>query len=164
MAWLRGLDRFNQTLMVLAAFWGFILAVTITIDVTGRGLFNQPLVGTVEIITNSVVVMVFLQVCYAVRSRSMLRADFLVNVVPGWLQRIFNIICYGTGAFIFGLVAYGCIEPLIRAYERGEFEGEGALRVPTWPIYSVIIAGSLLATMNYLVLLALEFRNRPPAA
>ncbi|MDH5748990.1 MAG: hypothetical protein OEY85_06745, partial [Rhodospirillales bacterium] len=62
---------------------------------------------------------------------------------------------------IFGLVVYGCFDPLMTAIERNEYEGDGALRVPVWPTYIVIILGSTLASLSYLVLLAREISNQP---
>lgn len=154
------LKKLNRGLMVLAAFWAFLLAVSIGIDVAGRELINRPLTGTYELITNSIAMIAFLQVAYAVQSRSMLRADFLLHLFPDGLKRALNAIGYLAGAFIFALIVYGCFEPLTQAWVRGEFEGDGALRVPVWPIYSVIVAGSLLACLSYLVMLYEEVSGR----
>lgn len=153
MAAIRILQKLNRMLMVFAAFWAFFLAVTITLDVSGRGLFNQPLTGTHELIVNSVVMIVFLQVAYAVSSGSMLRADFLLHLFPVRLKQALNIVGYLGGTAIFALIVYGCFEPMIQAFERGEYEGDGALRVPVWPIYCVIILGALLACLSYLAML-----------
>ncbi len=152
MGLLRVADRLNQALMVLAAFWGFILAVVITVDVVGRGLFAMPLTGSLEIVTNSIIVIAFLQLGYAVRSRSMLRADFLVHFLPGKLRQGLAFLGYLAGAFVFGLLVAACVEPAMDAWHSGEFEGEGALRVPTWPMYGVILLGSGLASLNYIIL------------
>lgn len=149
LAFLRNL---NRMMMVLAAFWAFILAVLITVDVTGRGLFNAPLVGTVEIIKNSIVVMVFLQAGYIVQTGSMLRADFLVASMGPRLTAVFDKVSCLAGAALFGLIVYGCVSPMMRAWSRGEFEGEGALRIVTWPIYAVIIFGSAMAALNYVLI------------
>lgn len=145
------IGRLNRSLMVLAAFWAFFLAIVITTDVAGRGLFDRPLAGAVEIVANSIVLMVFLQAGEVVRSRSMLRADFLVESIGPRASRALEIGGCLAGALLFGLIAYGCVEPAMTAYERGEFEGE-ALRVPTWPIYATIVFGSVLAAVNYVVL------------
>lgn len=154
-------DRLNRVLMVAAAFWAFILAVAITIDVTGRGLFSAPLTGTLEIVVNSIVVIAFLQIGFAVRSRSMLRADFLLQVMPRRLRRGLDVLGLLAGAAVFGLLAYAILDPLTSALATGEYEGEGALRVPTWPIYGVIAFGAGLACLNYLVLAFLALREEP---
>lgn len=153
----------NRSLMTLSAFWAFFLAVIITIDVVGRAFFGAPLTGAVEIIVNSIVVIAFLQLAYAVGSGSMLRADFIIGLFPKRGQLIIDIAGLLTGAAVFLLLAYAVVDPLAGAYVSGEYEGEGALRVPTWPIYSTILVGSLLAAVNYVVLAVTRFRREEPA-
>jgi TRAP-type C4-dicarboxylate transport system permease small subunit len=142
--------------MVFAAFWAFCLAINICLDVLGRSAFNQPLTGTHEIIKNSVAMITFLQVAYAVQSKSMLRADFLTHLFPPILTRTLGVFGYFMGAAIFGLIVYGCIDPLFTAIERQEFEGDGALRIPVWPTYCVIVLGSFLAAGSYVILMVRE--------
>ena len=153
---IRLFERLNRGLMVFAAFWAFCLAINICLDVLGRSAFNQPLTGTHEIIKNSVAMITFLQVAYAVQSKSMLRADFLTHLFPPILTRTLGVFGYFMGAAIFGLIVYGCIDPLFTAIERQEFEGDGALRIPVWPTYCVIVLGSFLAASSYVVLMARE--------
>ena len=40
----------------------------------------------------------------------------------------------------------------IASYVEGEYEGEGALRVPSWPARWTVLIGSGVAMMNYLVM------------
>ena len=73
----------SKALMVVAALWAFVLAFYILIDVIARNL-EVPIEGTSEIVTNSIVVVVFLQLAYCVHIRGMLRADFLLHFMgPG---------------------------------------------------------------------------------
>ncbi|MGH6728324.1 MAG: hypothetical protein ACREB8_17535, partial [Pseudolabrys sp.] len=44
----------------------------------------------------------------------------------------------------------------IASWVGGEFEGEGALHVPSWPTRFMILIGSGLAVINYLVLAYLD--------
>ena len=94
-------DRLSRFLMVLAAAWAFILTFFIVADIVGRNVFNSPVYGVREIVMNSIVMIVFLQAGYAVRSRSMLRADFLVQSFPDWFQRCTLALghCLGAGFF-----------------------------------------------------------------
>ena len=46
---------FSRAIHLVSAFWTLGLAILIFLDVSGRGLFNQPIPGTKEIIQNSVV-------------------------------------------------------------------------------------------------------------
>jgi len=141
--------------MVLAAFWAFVLCFITLADIIFRAL-NYPLHGTKEIIANSVVIIVFLQIGFAVRSRSMLGADFLVAIFGPNTQRYLTIFGLLLGALFFAILFKGAIGPALRSFANGEFDGEGAMRVPVWPTRFVILIGSALAVINYLALAAIE--------
>ena len=44
----------------------------------------------------------------------------------------------------------------MRSFANGEFDGEGALRVPVWPTRFAILLGAGLAGLNYLLLSLVE--------
>lgn len=145
-------DKLAKFMMVLAAVWAFILTFVILTDIIGRGVFNDPFNGVREIVANSIVIIVFLQAGYAVRSRSMLSAEFLVDRFPPTARRIALGISYLLGAVFFALIIWGGWNFAINSWVEGEFEGEGALRVPSWPTRFIILFGSALAVVNYIVL------------
>lgn len=146
---LKTVPTINRLLMLITAFWAFFLAILVTTDVVLRGVFNAPITGVVEIIKNSIVVMVFLQMGYVVYTDSMLRADFFIQHLKPRVRRFFDVGNALAGTALFGLMAYACIDPMLGALERGEFEGEGALRIVTWPVYCVLITGSAWCSFNY---------------
>ena len=145
-------DRLSKFLMVVAALWAFGLTFMILADIIGRGAFDAPMNGTAELVTASIVIIVFLQAGYAIRSRSMLRADFLVIHLPPRVQKVLLAIGYLLGAAFFLMIITGGLDESIRSYTEGEYEGEGALRVPSWPARWTVLIGSGLAMVNYLVL------------
>ena len=142
-------DRVSKSLMVLAAVWAFALVFLVLGDIIGRGAFDRPIYGTVEMVSASVVIIAFLQAGYAIRSRSMLKADFLVTRLPRGVQRILLGFGYLLGAAFFLMIITGGWEESIRSFVEGEFEGEGALRVPSWPARWTVLIGSALALINY---------------
>jgi TRAP-type C4-dicarboxylate transport system permease small subunit len=143
-------------MMILAALWAFVLTFIILADIIARGAFNNPLNGVREIVANSIVMIVFLQAGYAIRSRSMLSADFLFAHFPRWLQRAALAAGYLLGAAFFGLIIWGGWDLAVASWVGGEFEGEGALHVPAWPTRFLILLGSAVAVVNYLVLAWLD--------
>jgi TRAP-type C4-dicarboxylate transport system permease small subunit len=149
-------DIVARCLMVLAAIWAFILCFIILADVVGRSFFDFPLHGTTEIVANSIVMIVFLQAGYAIRSNAMLRTDVLVGVLGPNARRVALGFADLLGAVFFLIIVIGAYEPAIKAFMNGEFEGEGALRVPVWPTRWVILVGSALAIVNYLVLFFID--------
>ncbi|MBS29420.1 MAG: hypothetical protein CL566_10965 [Alphaproteobacteria bacterium] len=153
-------ERISKWLMVIAAMWAFLLAFYILADVIGR-FFGFPLKGTHEVVKNSIVMIAFMQVAYCVLSRSMLRADFLLHLIGGKSERVINFLGYVLGALFFAALFWGTKDPAWRAIVTGEFEGEGALRVPTWPARWVVLITSALLVVNYLMLALKEVLLQP---
>jgi TRAP-type C4-dicarboxylate transport system permease small subunit len=151
----RATDRLTQFLMIFGAIWAFVLCFFILAEIICRA-FDIPISGTKEIVANSVVIIMFMQIGYAVRSGSMLRADFLVVMMPKVLQKLLLILCLLAGAAFFFFLLKSGIKPALRSFANGEFDGEGALRVPVWPARFAILLGGGLAGVNYLLLSFVE--------
>jgi TRAP-type C4-dicarboxylate transport system permease small subunit len=149
-------DKIAKFMMVMAATWAFILTFIIMADIIGRGVFNSPVHGVREIVANSIVIIVFLQAGYAIRSRSMLSADFVIDIFPSWARRAALALGYLLGVVFFVLIIWGGWQLAVDSWVGGEFEGEGALRVPAWPTRFMILLGSALAIVNYLVMAYLD--------
>ena len=148
-------DRLTKFLMVAGALWAFGLCFLVLAEIGARAI-NQPISGTKELIANSVVMILFMQVGYAVRSGSMLRADFLVVLLPPVWRKALLIMAYVLGAAFFLFLFKSGLIPAMRSFEGGEFDGEGALKVPVWPARFAIVGGSLLASINYVLLCIIE--------
>jgi TRAP-type C4-dicarboxylate transport system permease small subunit len=149
-------DKIAKLMMVMAATWAFILTFIIMADIIGRGVFNDPVQGVREIVANSIVIIVFLQAGYAIRSRSMLSAEFVIDLFPTWARRAALALGYLLGIAFFVLIIWGGWQLAIDSWVGDEFEGEGALRVPAWPTRFLILVGSVLAIINYLVVAYLD--------
>ena len=142
--------RLVHVLLAVAALITFSLSFLVAADVIGRVVFNSPVKGTPEIVSMSIVIICFLLAAYAVRSGAMLSADVLVDVV-GPSARRFSAIASGVlGAAFFLLIVWGTLEPLQHAWTSGEYEGEGALRVPVWPARVVGLLGAALGAAIYI--------------
>jgi len=148
-------DRMTRLLMILGAIWAFILCFFILADIIFRAL-NLPISGTKEIVANSVVIIVFMQVGFAVRSGSMLRADFLVLALPKSVQKLLLIFAYLLGAALFLFLLKAGITPALRSFANGEFDGEGAMKVAVWPARFAILVGGAMAGFNYILLTLVE--------
>ncbi|MFZ3581778.1 TRAP transporter small permease [Loktanella sp. DJP18] len=148
-------DRLTKFLMIVGALWAFGLCLVALTDIVLRAA-NIPFSGTKEIVANSVVIIVFMQVGFAVRSGSMLRADFLVIMFPAGVQRVLHVLALLLGAAFFLFLLWSSVEPAMRSYVRGEFDGAGALQVPVWPARWAIVVGAGLAGINYVLLTLVE--------
>lgn len=155
MALIRFTDWLTKTLMIIGAIWAFCLCFVTLADIVLRAM-SIPLSGTKEIVANSVVIIVFMQVGFAVRSGSMLRADFLVILLPKWVQKALTVFALILGACFFLYLLNAAVTPAMRSFTRGEFDGAGALQVPVWPARWAIAIGAGLAGLNYILLTLVE--------
>jgi TRAP-type C4-dicarboxylate transport system permease small subunit len=129
----------------------FLLGFLICADVFGRALFNSPVKGTPEIVSMSIVIICFLLAGYAVQSGSMIYTDAVVSIF-GVRGRAFALLLSAVlGILFFGLIVWGSYEPTLYAWMSGEFEGEGALRIPAWPARVVVLVGAALVVASYVM-------------
>jgi TRAP-type C4-dicarboxylate transport system permease small subunit len=160
-------DQLSKALMILAAVWALGLSVLIVADIAANNLVGRAIPGVRELVISSIVMIVYLQLGYAIRSGSMLRSDTLLLALPRAAPRVLLAIGYALGAALFLMIMRGTIEPTLYAWNTGEFWGEGALRVPVWPTRFVVLFGSALAALNYLVAALIDvfgIADRPEAA
>jgi TRAP-type C4-dicarboxylate transport system permease small subunit len=146
-----------EKIHTISAVWVVILALIIFIDVTGRYFFSTPLLGASEIIKNSVVSITFLQLPLAIYRGSMIRTTLIYELMSPKAQRALKNLMYICGLLFFLGTAWSSIGPSIEAIAVSEYEGEGALRVPTYPVRFLIIAASLFAAYVYLHLLLRDY-------
>lgn len=153
----------TRLLHIFAAIWLCVIAMTIVVDVFGRFVFNSPLTGTAEIVANSVVSIAFLQIPFAIRTYGMLRTTVVLDRLGDAGRRIFNIATYLLGVIVFVLIAWASWEPMMLSWALGEYEGEGALRVPVYPVRTFIVVMSALAAVAYLLLCLREISGEATA-
>ncbi|RAI39109.1 TRAP transporter small permease subunit [Rhodoplanes roseus] len=137
-------------LLAVAALIIFMMGFLVVADVLGRGFFNSPVKGTPELVSMSIVIVCFLLAGHAVQSGGMLKADVLVGAFGQRGQAFSELVSGLLGALFFGLIVWGGTAPAIAAFSAGEFEGEGALRVPAWPARFIVVIGAALVVAIYL--------------
>ena len=145
-------DWTAKALLAFAATLAFLLSFLVVADVVGRTLFSAPVQGTPEIVSMSIVIICFLQASYAIRSGGMLRVDLLPGLLPARARELLFAAGCLLGIAFFAVIVYGGYDGFLHAWGSGEYEGEGALRVPTWPARLVVVVGAALASLNYLLL------------
>jgi TRAP-type C4-dicarboxylate transport system permease small subunit len=150
-------DRLSRSMMVMAAALTFVLAIVILADTVSRQFNSRPLGGAGDIVGNAIVMIVFLQAGYAVRCRSMARADFLLGLMPWPTRRLVLAAGYALGALLFVALAVANWDPALTAFLRGSGPG-----FPAWPARAVIFAGAAMAAVNYVLLGFLDLTGAEP--
>lgn len=149
--------RFLDSVTWLSNICGtaLILALMFLIgaDVLGRNLFGTPISGVPELVSLSIVVIVFLQAPHALKEEKLTRSPALTDMLkrkrPGagrTLETLFDLI----GVGVIGAILYASWPLLARAWHRGDFVGAiGDFTAPTWPVKAVIILGSAILILQF---------------
>lgn len=128
-------------------------------DVLGRILFNHPITGTPELVKISIVGIVFMQMPHTLLKGRHIRSEIIIQRLSVkksiWLEVLASL----AGALVFIALFVSSWPATVTSWEILEFEGEGALRVPVYPIRSLILLGSALTAIIFLAQLAKTFKE-----
>lgn len=141
-------------LNAVGTVWVAALTVLICADILGRVLFSLPITGVPEIVKISIVAIVWLQIPHTLRTGGHLRSDIVLRRLSVRGRAIVNLFAYALGALIFGLLVFSGWDTMILAWELGEFEGEHPVRVPTYPLRSIVLLGAGLTCLQFLLMAA----------
>ena len=141
--------RIVRVLLAGAAVIIFLLGFLVCADVLGRAIFNAPVKGTPEMVSMSIVIICFLLAGYAVQSGGMIYTDVFSSMFGVRGRAFAQLLSAVLGILFFGLIVWGSYEPTLHAWASGEYEGEGALRVPALPARIVVLAGAFLVVVSY---------------
>lgn len=150
----------SRAIHLVSAFWTLALAGLIFADVIGRTVFTAPIPGTKEILQNSVVSIAFLQLPLAIYSGSMLRTSIFADAVPPVVRKVLRTFAAVLGLLVFIGLVWSTMPAFLDAYRIGEYEGEGSLRVPTWPVRGVVLVMSAFVVLAYLQMIVLDWRGK----
>lgn len=151
--YLRLLDRLTQVANICGSLLITALVVLIGADVLGRNLFNAPISGVPELVTLSIVAIVFLQSPQALKSGRMTRSDALIGFlnhraprVAALLETIFDLLAVA----VVSVILYATYPIFLRAWERTEFIGAaGDFTAPIWPVKILILIGGTLLALQF---------------
>lgn len=146
-------NRSLETLSTISAFWALLLGAIFLWDIIGREAFNAPLGGTHEIVGNSIVGILFLQLPSSIRRGAMLRTELVYQAVNDFWRRSIDSVSYVFGIVLFAVMAYAQWDPMIVGWQIGEIEGAGAANIPVYPVRTVIVVFSAICALVYVQLL-----------
>ena len=146
---------FVNVVGAIGTAWTFLLMFLIVADVIGRSFLSKPITGVAEIAAHSIVAIVFLQLAAGIHAKRMTRADFLIERIAKASPKAGA--AFEAGFLLFGatslaLIAYAGWLPTARAYTGREFFGvQGLFTIVTWPVRGIIVFGSALGCIVFLV-------------
>lgn len=141
----RGVDAITQALNVAGTLLIVAIMLLVNADVIGRGAFDAPISGVPEMVSLSIVAIVFLQIAQTFRSGRLTRTDLLLGSLarrlPRARQALELLFSLAAIALVWQIIAASW--PLFRkAWERGTYEGTiGDFIAPVWPVKLIILLG-----------------------
>ncbi|MBX2838292.1 MAG: TRAP transporter small permease subunit [Gammaproteobacteria bacterium] len=162
-AFLRWLDWLTQGANVIGSLLIVALVMLIGADVMGRNLFDLPVSGVPELVSLSIVAIVFLQVPNALRTGRLTRSDGLINTIRNRSARLANAmdtLFDLLGLIVMTVIIYAHWPILVRAWSRQDFIGAvGDFTAPTWPAKLMLLIGSVLLALQFLARMIKRWRS-----
>ena len=156
----RAFDGTTELANGLGSVWILALMVLVVGDVVGRGLsgllarvtgvvINLSIRGTPELVKLSIVGIVFLQVAHTLRHGRHVRSTVVTERLRPRLAEAMTLVTHVLGAALCALIVWSSWDNMVRGWRIGEFEGEGALRVPVAPSRTIVIVGTALFGLQF---------------
>jgi TRAP-type mannitol/chloroaromatic compound transport system permease small subunit len=133
----------------------FGIMLLVCADVISRNLLNAPIYGVAEVVSVSIVAIVFLQLASALRHNRLSRAELFIDVfrlrhpmAGGLLQALFDV----AGAAVCLLLLYASWPIFAQAWRGDEFIGVvGQFTMATWPVKLIVVVGSALTAVQFVI-------------
>ena len=138
----RLLDVCASGLNILSAIWLGSVAFLILADVVGREAFGSPIYGTNEIVANSVLSILMLQLPLAILNRNSLRTTMIYFMLGARGKSLVNSLSYLLAMLLFAAIGIGSWPNMIEAWAILEQEGSGVVTIPVYPIRTLVVVVS----------------------
>lgn len=163
----RLLDRLTVAMSVVGTLGILAIMVLIACDVIGRGMFGRPIMGVPEIISMSILGIVFLQLANTLARGKLTRADALINQLARRAPRVglfVDAVMHAAGALLTGVLVTAFYPLFLRSYGRNETVGTvGQFIAPIWPVHFIVLAGATVLcavfVMRAVALFILAFQS-----
>jgi len=161
-------NGFNTGVRKAALFFGYLgstamclMAIIVTIDVTGRFLFNKPLRGGIEIVEELMVCVIFLMLAYVTETEKHIKVDIFISLMEQKVPRISRIISFVFDMlmlFVLTILTWQGFNGALKAMGSGEVTD--SLQIPHYPFRFVLTAGLAVAFLSLLSKRIHQFLNQ----
>lgn len=134
-----------------------ILAVMLLVnaDVAGRYFFNRPIAGVAELVSLSIVVIVYLQLPHTLRLERFIRSDVFIGPLIERRPRTgfaLQAVHHAVGAVLCGLIFWFMLPHFLESWKEGDYVGTlGVFQAPKWPVELVVVVGSGLTAIQFVL-------------
>ena len=153
--------RFFQYLSTYFAYTGalslFLMMCLTIADVTGRYLFNKPILGAFELTEFMVLVLIFSFLAYAQSHKSHINVDLFMMFFPEKLRNLIEIFNHVACLAIMILITWTGIEKAVEVMDAGESSPNLAL--PSYPFVFFLVLGCTIMCIEFIRDIAATIKN-----
>lgn len=142
-------SKFLEILNSIAALIVAAIMLIITTDVVARTVFNSPFQGVSEVVANSIIILCFLEISYALMKGSLVRTSLVYDKVPVRAKCVIDFLAAVLGIVVFTLLITGSWPNFIKALAINDAEVAGSVRIPTTPGRFAVIFGSVMIVIEF---------------
>jgi TRAP-type mannitol/chloroaromatic compound transport system permease small subunit len=157
-----GFHRLTAAMNAAGTLWILALMVLINADVLGRDLFSAPIRGVTEVVSLSIVAIVFLQLADTLRTGRFTRSDALLGRLVRRrprLARLVQAVFHLAGAALLAVLAAASWPLLADSWATGEYLGAiGDFQARLWPMRALIVLGAACTAITFLFLAVADLR------
>jgi C4-dicarboxylate transporter, DctM subunit len=150
----RAFARVVAGLNAAGVVWIFALMFLVCADIAARTVLDAPIAGVTEMVSLSLVGLVFLQVAYAVYRGRLMQVEIVLQPLGAKrpaLKQAWTAVLAAVAAVLFALIAAGAWPDFARAFRTAEFAGvEGIFIIEVWPIKLLVVIGAAAAALESL--------------
>jgi TRAP-type C4-dicarboxylate transport system permease small subunit len=143
----------RASLVLLAA-----LVVTPLLQITMRGVFNLPLAGAEELAKYLLICLTFVAASYVTAEGGQIRMEEFQGLLPSRPRWILQLLIEAGAVLLFGVLFAAALITVSRNLNSVT----PILEMPFWLFFAPLVLGSLLLTVEALVLLARTWRGGRP--
>lgn len=143
------MTRFITGLNAIAGYLLFFMMLLITVDVTRRYLFNNPIAGTLEGTEFLMVFVVFCSMAYVQQQKQHIRVELVTSRLPRTMQALLAIATLIIAALFFCGIAWYSWIAAMSSLEYNE-ASEGLVQIPIYPPKFAIAIGSAIMVLQLL--------------
>lgn len=125
-----------------------LMMVHVTLDVIFRYLLNQPLAGTLTMVTYHYMVLVaFVPLAFVQRGNAHISVEVFTSLMPSALQRALALVTDLLTMAVMALLAWRGGDAAVQAMRKGLAQVQGNTEILVWPAYFAIPLGAGLMTL-----------------
>jgi TRAP-type mannitol/chloroaromatic compound transport system permease small subunit len=158
-----GLHRLTQGLNALGTLIIIGLMLLINTDIVGRTGFDAPVRGVTELVSLSIVGIVFLQLADTLRSGRFTRADMLLDQLKRThapLAAVLQAVYHLLGAALMLIILWAAWPSLVESIRIREYVGAlGDFTAPVWPVRLMMLVGLCVTALTFVLLAGMDLKR-----